>query len=127
MGIFSKFAIFLCAVSVSFSAVAGVCDKFTGSYDKTYCLSKLFIESDNELNAVYKELKGLIDEDTSKSLTKVQREWIKYRNAQCENNGTINVDCNYDVNKARTDYLRKMVEECKIGYCQKDKIGQKSW
>ena len=35
---------------------AGECDKYTTSYDRTYCLAKLFIESDKELNEIYKAL-----------------------------------------------------------------------
>ena len=44
--------------------VAGECDKYTTSYDRTYCLAKLFIiESDKELNEVYKALGKQINAD----------------------------------------------------------------
>ena len=97
------------------------------SYDRTYCTCKLFIESDNELNEVYKELKGQLPKDLASKLTSVQKEWITYRNSKCESGGTIAVDCNFDVNKARTEYLRDRLRECKTGHCQDEKIATRSW
>lgn len=103
------------------------CEKFTTSYDRTYCTAKLFIESDNELNQVYKELKTYLKGETSKTLTATQRNWIKYRNNRCETGGNIEVDCNYQVNKLRTEYLRDRLRECKTGNCQVDAISRESW
>lgn len=103
------------------------CDKFTTSYDRTYCTSKLFVESDNELNQVYKELKTHLKGDTSKALTATQRNWIKYRDNLCESDGNIAVDCNYEVNRLRTEYLRDRLRECKTGNCQPDLIRSESW
>lgn len=103
------------------------CDKFTTSYDRTYCTSKLFVESDSELNQVYKELKTHLKGDISKALTATQRNWIKYRNNLCESDGNIAVDCNYEVNRLRTEYLRDRLRECKTGNCQPDLIRRESW
>ncbi|QLB39461.1 MULTISPECIES: lysozyme inhibitor LprI family protein [Mannheimia] len=103
------------------------CEKFTTSYDRTYCVAKLFVESDNELNQVYKELKTYLKSEISKSLTTTQRNWIKYRDNRCETNGNIEVDCNYQVNKLRTEYLRDRLRECKTGNCQIDAIRRESW
>jgi uncharacterized protein YecT (DUF1311 family) len=97
------------------------------SYDRTYCAAKLFLESDKELNAVYKELKGLIKPEVQKKLVQVQRDWIQYRNGQCESNGTINVDCNHNVNVARIDYLRERLRETKAGQVRPDLIEKQSW
>jgi uncharacterized protein YecT (DUF1311 family) len=107
---------------------AGECDKYTTSYDKTYCFYKLFVESDKELNSVYKELQGILKSNGKKALTEVQREWIKYRDSACQpTDGTINVDCNYEVNRERINYLRDRLRECKVGACRNDMIGSKSW
>lgn len=112
----------------SLTASAGTCDQYSTSYDRTYCLSKLFVESDAELNKVYKELKKYIDAETANNLKLVQRKWIKYRNATCEKTpGTILVDCSYDVNVARTNYLQDRVRECKTGSCDKTLISIQSW
>lgn len=108
---------------------AGECDKYRTSYDKTYCFSKLFVESDTELNTVYKELRDKIGEGAARQhLTETQRAWIKYRDGACQPEaGTIDVDCNYEVNRLRTDYLRDRLRECKAGTCRDDMIGAKSW
>ncbi|AOY94398.1 hypothetical protein BKK79_20790 [Cupriavidus sp. USMAA2-4] len=105
----------------------GECDKYRTSYDKTYCFAKLFVESDKELNAVYGELRGVIKEGPKQKLKDTQLDWIKYRDASCESSGSINVDCNYRVNRARTEYLRDRLRECKAGTCRDDMIAGKSW
>ena len=105
----------------------GECDKYKTSYDVTYCYCKLFVESDKELNVVYKELKDGLKEDLKKKLTETQRDWIKYRDNVCqEQAGTINVDCNYQVNKERAEFLRDRSRECKAGTCREDMIPKKS-
>jgi uncharacterized protein YecT (DUF1311 family) len=119
-------ATFVIATQSAFAA--GECDKYTSSYDRTYCFSKLFVESDKELNTVYTELRAAIKEPAQKALTGVQRDWIKHRDQSCQPEaGTINVDCNYDVNRKRTEYLRDRLRECKAGTCRDDMIGSKSW
>jgi uncharacterized protein YecT (DUF1311 family) len=103
------------------------CENPQTSYDRTYCMAKLFVESDKELNVVYKELRAGISKEMKKKLMDVQLEWIKYRDSSCESSGTIDVKCNYDVNRARTEFLRDRVRECKTGQCRNDLIPQKSW
>ncbi|QQS54900.1 MAG: DUF1311 domain-containing protein [Candidatus Competibacteraceae bacterium] len=118
--------VLICANQFAFST--GECDKYTTSYDRTYCFSKLFVESDKELNIVYKELQSKLKSNAKKSLTEVQREWIKYRDDACQpKEGTINVDCNYDINRERTNYLMDRLTECKAGTCRDDMIGSKNW
>ncbi|HHT7629203.1 lysozyme inhibitor LprI family protein [Pasteurella multocida] len=116
----------ICLVSLSAMA-SNACSHFTTSYDRTYCSAKLFLESDKELNDVYKELKKQVKPTTSQSLVQTQREWLKYRNSACEKDGTINVDCNYEVNKERTEYLRNRLRECKTGNCRDSDITRRAW
>ena len=97
------------------------------TYDRTYCAAKLFLESDNELNEVYRDLKKALPKDVQGKLTEVQREWIAYRDATCERGGRIDVQCNFEVNRARTENLRDRLRECKTGHCQDDQVGKKSW
>ena len=103
------------------------CDSFVTSYDQTYCEAKLFIESDQELNDVYKELRKYLNPNTSAALVQSQRSWLKYRNSACEEQGAINVECNYGVNKVRTEYLRDRLRECKTGNCRNHDIIFRSW
>lgn len=119
-------ALLACAALTAHAA--GECDKYTTSYDRTYCYVKLFTESDKELNDVYKQLRDQIKDPLRKQLTETQRAWMRYRDATCQSEpGTINVDCNYDVNRQRSDYLRDRVRECKAGTCRPDMIAAQSW
>lgn len=107
---------------------ANECDRYRTSYDQTYCMSKIFLESDKELNSVYKDLRNIIGSPTKQELVKTQRSWITYRDNACQpQSGTINVDCNYRVNKQRVDYLRDRLRECKAGTCRNDMITRPSW
>jgi uncharacterized protein YecT (DUF1311 family) len=116
-----------CLALISGSFADDACKEPKTSYDRTYCAAKLFLESDKELNSVYKELKGLLKPDVQKKLVQVQRDWIKYRDNQCEANGTIDVDCNHKVNVARIDYLRERLREAKAGQVRPDLIEKQSW
>lgn len=118
----------VCLMTSNVLLAAGECDKYVTPYDKTYCMGKLFVESDKELNLVYAELRKMLNPQLKKNLTETQREWIKYRDSACQNTpGTINVDCNYRVNKERTEYLRDRLRECKTGNIREDMIIKKSW
>lgn len=104
------------------------CDKYTTSYDKTFCYSKLFVESDKELNVVYKELRALLKPNIKQALTLTQRDWMSYRDNTCQPvQGRIDVDCNYQVNRDRTYYLQDRLRECKAGTCRNDMISSSSW
>lgn len=106
----------------------GECDKYRTSYDQTYCFSKLFVESDKELNAVYKDLRAILRESARAQLTEAQRSWIQYRDQACQPKvGTIDVDCNYEVNRLRTEYLRDRLRECKAGTCRDEMIASRAW
>lgn len=122
--------------------IADGCTNPQNSYDRTYCQAKLFLQSDDELNAEYLALQKLLNENSDKKpksskvnefkkakdkLKSTQLSWIKYRNRKCESSGTIDVDCNLQVNISRTNFLRDRLRECRAGHCQTDKIGQQSW
>lgn len=124
--IISSVVLALFGLSTS-AAQADECDTYKTSYDKTYCFSKLFLESDKELNTVYEQLRNASREPLKQQLKSVQLEWIRYRNDTCESQGTINMNCNYRVNRERAEYLRDRVRECKAGTCRNDMISTKSW
>ena len=92
------------------------------SYDKTFCTAKLFMESDSELNAVYKKLMGFVKGDVKKNLVQAQRNWIHFRDNSCSQSTSIDVDCNFKVNKDRITFLEDRARECKTGHCQNDSI-----
>ncbi|WP_322029956.1 lysozyme inhibitor LprI family protein [Paraburkholderia sp. J76] len=112
----------------AFSAhAAGECDRYRSEYDKTYCFSKLFLQSDAELNQVYDDLNKLIKPAVKQELKETEASWIQYRDGSCSSGGTIDVDCNYRVNRERTEYLRDRLRECKTGTCRNGEIVKPSW
>jgi uncharacterized protein YecT (DUF1311 family) len=114
------------SMMLAFNVFAG-CEKPAPGYDATYCFAKLFLESDNELNNAYKILNSVMNPEQKKKLLTAQRSWIKYRNASCSDGGTINVDCNYDVNKKRTKFLLDRITECKVGACKNELLGDENF
>ncbi len=127
MRLFLKTIFLFVALFSSAAYAQSECDKYKTSYDKTFCFAKLFLESDKELNTVYGELQKQLQEPVRKQLTGVQRDWIKHRDAKCESAGSIDVDCNFRVNRDRAEYLRDRARECKAGTCRDEMIGKKSW
>ncbi|HEX7389917.1 MAG TPA: lysozyme inhibitor LprI family protein [Acidiphilium sp.] len=114
--------------STSGSTLTEQCGSYRTAYDRTYCVTKLFLKSDQELNTVYGKLESAVAGDTRQGLVQVQRDWIRYRDHACEAGaGSIDVVCSYHVNHARTDYLRDRLRECKAGHCDKTLIVRKSW
>ena len=103
------------------------CEKPSPGYDSVYCSAKLFLESDNELNAAWKQLMTFLNAEQKKNIIQVQRDWIKYRNAKCSTNNSIDVDCNYDVNKERTKFILDRITECKIGSCKDSMLSKSEW
>jgi uncharacterized protein YecT (DUF1311 family) len=118
--------IFFLGIGVYLKSHAG-CEKPTPGYDTTYCMAKLFVESDNELNDAYKNISGLLKPEQKKKLINAQRNWIKYRNERCSTDGTIDVGCNYEVNKKRTKYILDRITECKIGSCNDQLLSNENW
>jgi uncharacterized protein YecT (DUF1311 family) len=120
-------ACMLLATQFAHADITDNCEKFKTSYDKTYCVAKLFLESDKELNDVYAELRKPLKDSVKKQLTETQRDWIKYRNMTCESSGSIDVSCNFKVNRERAEYLRDRARECKAGSCNDAAIAKKTW
>jgi uncharacterized protein YecT (DUF1311 family) len=110
------------------AALTEQCESYHTSYDRTYCVAKLFMASDQELNDAYGKLKAGVQGATRQGLVQTQRDWMKYRDSTCESRpGEIGVGCNYRVNRERTNYLRDRLRECETGSCNNDRIAQKSW
>lgn len=115
--IISVLLLFAALVSTNVFAADG-CTNPKKPYDQTYCMAKLFLESDSELNQAYNNLMSVIPSDVKKQLVTAERNWIHYRDNSCTMGGTIDVSCNFQVNKARLEYLQDRIRECKTGHCQ---------
>ena len=97
------------------------------SYDRTYCMAKLFVEADTEMGKAYTQLKSSLKPEQKQKLTQAQRDWIAFRDHACEKNGTINVACNYEVLRERMQFLNDRYRECKTDHCREDLLYQENW
>ncbi|MDH5179203.1 MAG: lysozyme inhibitor LprI family protein [Gammaproteobacteria bacterium] len=108
------------------AAMADNCDKPRDDFDGLYCLNKVYQEADNELNLVYKELRGLLNKAEKKALKKSQLAWIKARNDNCsmrrDNRFFVSLNCTTDFTVRRTNILRDRLRECKATGCQPSKL-----
>jgi uncharacterized protein YecT (DUF1311 family) len=59
------------------------CANVVTTAELTECLSGARDKADAKLNSVYKEIRGRLGGTDAESLTKTQRLWIQYRDANC--------------------------------------------
>ena len=52
-----------------------------GVYEDAACASEAFSKADKNLNAIYKQLLSVLDDDSKVKLRAAQRAWISYRDA----------------------------------------------
>lgn len=79
-----------------------------------------YIKADKSLNKVYKKLMLLLNTDEKKLLVKAQKEWLKYRDSDCDfekegyDGGSMQPMVYYDCLKsktlARTKDLKRLLE-----------------
>ena len=117
----------LFCMAVPHSFADNGCTNPQTTYDRTYCMAKLFIEADTEMGKVYKDLMKALKPEQKTKLVQAQRHWILFRNNACEKAGTINVACNYQVLRDRMQFLSDRLRECKTGYCREDLMFQENW
>lgn len=122
-------SLFLAATLVlsSFSALAQQnCDKPRDDFDGLYCLNKVYIETDAELNQVYKELVPRLPAEGKAKLKETQLAWIEERNSSCsrriDSGFYVNLACATRVTRNRLQVLQERVRECKSSGCQPSKL-----
>jgi uncharacterized protein YecT (DUF1311 family) len=84
------FAIFLTAAPLALPAYGqhmnekdSPCANVVVTAELTKCLSDARDRADTKLNSVYREIRGRLEDAHAESLTKTQRLWIQYRDANC--------------------------------------------
>jgi len=114
--------ILLSAISV----IHADCDNPRDDFDDLYCLNKIYIQADKDLNAAYGKLKEKLDDEGKQILKKTQNEWIKLRNSQCsyknERGFFVNLRCATDMTIERTKFLDDRYRECISAGCLKSKL-----
>lgn len=107
-------------------AIADNCDKPRDDFDGLYCLNKIYIEADKELNESYKALRAYLNDAEKQQLKKTQIAWIKERNSSCSlrQDGMffVSLGCTTKTTVDRTNTLKDRIRECKATGCQASKL-----
>lgn len=102
------------------------CDKPRDDFDDLYCLNKVYIETDAELNQVYKDLVGRLTADGRANLKRSQLAWIEERNSSCsrkiDSGFYVNLSCATRTTRSRLQVLQDRVRECRSSGCQPSKL-----
>lgn len=64
-------------------AHADNCDQPKNNFDGLYCLNKVYIQTDKDLNDTYQKLQAKLDPEGRKLLKTRQLAWIEKRNKLC--------------------------------------------
>ena len=59
------------------------CDRVKDGYDRAYCFSAIYNQSDLQLNSSHQELNSLLTKAKRKTLNKMQLNWVEKRNSTC--------------------------------------------
>lgn len=102
------------------------CDNPQDNFDYMYCLNKVYMQADADLNANYKKLVPKLDHDGVATLKKRQLAWIKERNDMCsEHEKTrfmVDLDCVTEKTIERTKFLQDRYRECTSSGCQNSRL-----
>jgi len=102
------------------------CDNPRDDFDGLYCLNKIYIQADKDLNAAYQKLQKQLDSEGKDLLKKSQIRWIESRNSECsyrnENGFFVNLKCAAETTIERTNFLNDRYRECMSSGCLKSKL-----
>ncbi|BDA79024.1 hypothetical protein LPTSP3_g19540 [Leptospira kobayashii] len=108
------------------SLYADNCDHPKDDFDGLYCLNKVYIQADKDLNDAYKKLNSSLAADAKKKLKEFQLYWIQSRNSECswkdERGFFVNLSCAANKTISRTDFLNARIRECKSTGCQPSRL-----
>ncbi|WP_289050526.1 lysozyme inhibitor LprI family protein [uncultured Psychrobacter sp.] len=104
------------------------CDKPNNDFDDLYCLTKVYLEADKELNSSYAKLAKQLNSQQKSTLKRGQLAWIRERNDQCSYNNDegffVNMDCATRITTKRVSFLNDRVRECNAGSCRDSRLGE---
>ena len=105
------------------------CDKPNNDFDGLYCLTKVYLEADKELNSSYAQLAKRLNTSQKSKLKRGQLAWMRERNDQCsysddENSFYVNMDCATRVTTERVNFLNERVRECSAGSCRDSRLAE---
>lgn len=102
------------------------CDGPLTAYDSLYCLQKVYMKADDDLNAVYGKLMAALPATAKATLRNAQRAWIARRDRDCvfEKDGWtfVSMDCATDLTVSRVNELSQRLRECTSSGCRVSQI-----
>lgn len=102
------------------------CDKPRNDFDGLYCLNKVYLQADKDLNNNYKALRKLLDNKGKRLLKTSQLKWIKNRDANCsyhDHRGFfVNLDCAASTTINRAKFLNDRKRECVSSGCRNSRL-----
>jgi uncharacterized protein YecT (DUF1311 family) len=118
-------AAILLAISCA-TAADSACDHPQNNFDGLYCMNKVYLQADKELNEAYGKLAKKLDAGAKKSLKTGQLKWMEDRNGSCsfsdEKGFYVNMQCATDKTVTRVQFLNDRLRECESTGCQTDKL-----
>ena len=103
------------------------CDKPVNDFDGLYCLTKVYLEADKELNTSYANLAKTLNTQQKSKLKRGQLAWMRERNNDCsynddENSFYVNMDCATRITTKRVNFLNDRLRECRAGSCRDSRL-----
>jgi len=107
-------------------AHADNCDKPRDNFDGLYCLNKVYMQADKDLNDAYQKLQAKLDPEGRNLLKTRQLAWIDSRNNQCsqrnEKGFFVNLNCATKTTVSQLQFLQDRYRECVSAGCMNSKL-----
>lgn len=116
-GLLAQFALIPSAFAIS-------CNHPINAYDQTYCSGLKMIQLDKEINDQYGKTLKALNAEQKKQIKHTQIQWIRQRDAECSNNGTIDVTCVNEKMESRVTLLKSIERECQNSGCDKSLLSK---
>lgn len=105
------------------------CNTPGNSFEDVYCLVKVFVKADDDLNVAYQKLLRRLTPSAQGTLRRTQRAWVAARNTDCtatdsRQGATLYIGCAVDRTTARTNFLNDRYRECISSGCQPSKLNE---
>ena len=118
--------ILLGILSCMVPAYADNCDKPKDNFDGLYCLNKVYMQADKDLNEAYQKLQAKLDPEGRNLLKTRQLAWIDKRNNQCshldEKGFFVNLRCATNTTVSQLQFLQDRHRECISAGCMNSKL-----
>ena len=102
------------------------CDRPNNDFDGLYCLTKVYLEADKELNNSYNKLSKLLNRQQKSTLKRGQLAWMRERNDRCSYHDDggffVNMNCATSKTTTRVNFLNERVRECNAGSCRDSRL-----